>query len=187
MEATNTTEIPRDFVAERQRYSIRRAAEELRARISIEDYLRSRGVEVRRNRARCIVHRGDNPQSFSINPEKGLWHCFSCGSGGDLLDLAELVEEHADVWTAVVSLSMEFGIDLPERPQRWYEWQTEKGHRRKMIRDAMTETYRRRLFRAYAGYLADIEDGKERERQAKDFWDALWPVARAAAIFRMAR
>lgn len=30
--------------------------------------------------------------AFTLNVTKGIWHCFSCGSGGDLLDLIGIVE-----------------------------------------------------------------------------------------------
>ena len=37
----------------------------------------------RRNRARCTLHNGDSQMSLSIDEERGIFHCFVCGAGGD--------------------------------------------------------------------------------------------------------
>jgi DNA primase len=163
----------RGFTLEQRRYSVRKSCEKLKAEISIEDYLREHGVEVRRNRARCIVHGGSNPHSFSINPEKGLWHCFSCQHGGDLIDLCELVERHADTWTACVSLSLAFGVELPRRPERWHDRQEEKERIRRKLLEIRRESYRRRYFRFYREELEAIEDPEEREEEAREIWKQL--------------
>ena len=34
------------------------------------------------------IHNDHNP-SLSVNREKGLWHCFGCGRGGDVLMFIE--------------------------------------------------------------------------------------------------
>jgi hypothetical protein len=34
-------------------------------------------------RGRCLLHDGKNPGSFAVDTERGLWHCFACGEGGD--------------------------------------------------------------------------------------------------------
>jgi DNA primase len=36
--------------------------------------------------ARCPFH-DDKTPSLSLSPEKGVWHCFSCGRGGDGIGL----------------------------------------------------------------------------------------------------
>ena len=41
-------------------------------------------------RARCPSHGGDNPTSFCVNEETLLWHCFSCGKGGNAIQYREL-------------------------------------------------------------------------------------------------
>ncbi len=163
------------------RYGIRKAIEKLKAEVSIEDYLRAHDVEVRRDRARCIVHGGDNPQSFSINPEKQLWHCFSCGESGDLIDLCELVERHADVWTAVVSLAMRYGIALPEKPVQWRRWADEKGRRRAELTKVRTRLYQRRLLRFFREDLEGISDLEERREETRRVYADLWHLARLCA------
>jgi hypothetical protein len=170
---------------ERKRHSIRAAVAKLKREISIEEFLDARGVELRHGRARCIVHGGDNPQSFSVDADKQLWICFACGHGGDLIDLCELVEKHADTWTAIVSLSIQFDVELPRRSDEWHEWQDEKARRRKMLRAAICASYQRRFFRLFSGDLETIEDPQEREDEARLLWDSLYPLAFSCAVGRM--
>ncbi len=161
---------------ERQRYSIRRACAKLRDEISIEDYLHHHGVEVRRNRARCIVHDGDNPQSFSIDPEGQLWHCFACQDGGDLLDLCEVVEKHADTWTAIVSLAQQFNVELPQRPERWHHWQDEKKRIRAAAVKAVARSYQRRLVLLYAPLaLVGVKSPEEELQVLEELGSSVWP------------
>jgi len=47
----------------------------------------------KRNRARCPIHKGNNPTSLGWNEEKGVFHCFSCGARGDKIDLVILTLE----------------------------------------------------------------------------------------------
>ena len=43
-------------------------------------------------RGPCPIHHGSNFSSFSIDPERGIWHCFSCGEGGSLKKLVNLLD-----------------------------------------------------------------------------------------------
>ncbi|MEA3368536.1 MAG: CHC2 zinc finger domain-containing protein, partial [Planctomycetota bacterium] len=43
-------------------------------------------------RGRCPLHGGNNPTSLSVNAEEGVWHCKSCGAGGDVFDWVMTVE-----------------------------------------------------------------------------------------------
>ena len=36
----------------------------------------------------CPLHPEKTP-SFSVNPEKQVWHCFGCGKGGDVISLIQ--------------------------------------------------------------------------------------------------
>lgn len=162
---------------ERQRLGIRSGIGVLKEAITVEDYLAVRGIEVTRNRARCIVHGGDNPQSFAIYPGERRWHCFKCGQGGDLIDLCELAEKHADAWTAVISLSMQFNVELPQRPEGWRAWQNEKGRVRAAAKKHIARTYQRRLTRVYAPLVLVGETPEEGLRELEELATSLWPVA----------
>jgi hypothetical protein len=40
----------------------------------------------------CPFHADKNP-SMSVSEEKGLFHCFACGAGGDVIRFVELIEK----------------------------------------------------------------------------------------------
>jgi len=60
--------------------------------VPILDVARGGGLELRkegqRYRASCPFHEDRTP-SFVITPEKGKWHCFGCGRGGDGIALVQ--------------------------------------------------------------------------------------------------
>src|SRR5215203_2306585 len=170
-----------------QRSSFRRALERVKAEVPITAYacelteLKPAGNSLR---GRCPIHDGDNENAFAVYPSDGRWYCFRCATGGDVLDLCELVEHHADTWTALVSLCMRFGVDV-SKPQAWRDWQDEKGKRRHMARKALAAAYQRRLFKLYGTYLEEIPDPEERREEGIRFWHDLRPLAWHCATRRV--
>src|SRR5438132_13261391 len=61
----------------------------------------------------CPFHSEKTP-SFHVNPDKGFFHCFGCGVGGDVFKFLEL-HEKVGFQDAVKMLAQKFGITLPER------------------------------------------------------------------------
>ncbi|HLW16112.1 MAG TPA: DNA primase, partial [Actinomycetota bacterium] len=58
----------------------------------------------------CPFHAEKTP-SFSLDPAKGLWHCFGCGEGGDTIRLIEKIENLSFV-EAIERLAQMTGVDL---------------------------------------------------------------------------
>jgi DNA primase len=71
------------------------AAELLKQRISLVDYLQGQGWKPTRRSAGgrlmglCLLHPDHRP-SFLVDPNKNLFYCYGCGRGGDVIRLAEL-------------------------------------------------------------------------------------------------
>jgi DNA primase len=71
---------------------------EIKSRVTLAQVLRSyqvdwlRGSGVGQYRGRCPIHRGQGVEAFHVNLERGLFHCFACGAGGNVLDLVAAME-----------------------------------------------------------------------------------------------
>ena len=63
----------------------------------------------------CPFHSEKTP-SFNVNPEKGFFHCFGCGAGGDVFKFLEL-HEKLGFQDSVKMLAAKFGLALPERSE----------------------------------------------------------------------
>lgn len=61
----------------------------------------------------CPFHSEKSP-SFHVNRDKGFFHCFGCGVGGDVFKFLELQEKLGFV-DAVKHLASKFGMQLPEQ------------------------------------------------------------------------
>ena len=125
------------------------------------------------------MHKGDNPEAFSVSTDKGLWHCFRCGGGGDVVTLYQLLEGHEDAKTAAAFLLLEFGHEPPQRPQAWFE----KGRRQRPVRDSLEEArigfLTRRLHRwFFEPMLLTIGDREEREDELRRTWADAEQMAR---------
>ena len=64
--------------------------------VDLVELIRSRGVELTQNgkgyKGLCPFHADEAP-SFSVNPDKNLWHCFGCDKGGDAIRFVELYDQ----------------------------------------------------------------------------------------------
>src|ERR1044071_10133208 len=43
-------------------------------------------------RGRCPLHDGEGRETFHVNTAEQVFHCFSCGAGGSVLDLVAKIE-----------------------------------------------------------------------------------------------
>jgi DNA primase len=62
------------------------------------------------HKGRCPFHKDDTP-SFMVNGEKGLWHCFGCGEGGDIFGFLMKIEK-LSFGEAAQRLADEAGVSL---------------------------------------------------------------------------
>ncbi len=60
----------------------------------------------------CPFH-GEKTPSFHVNPDRGFFHCFGCGVGGDVFKFVEL-QEKLSFPEAVRALAAKFGVPVPE-------------------------------------------------------------------------
>ena len=83
----------------------------------------------------CPFHSEKTP-SFHVDPDKGFFHCFGCGKGGDVF---KFISEHekVDFPEAVRMLAHKFGLALPERS----EGSGEDDRRDAAVREALLKIH----------------------------------------------
>jgi hypothetical protein len=95
--------------------------------------------------------------------------------------LHQFAHGYASKWEALVSLATRRGVELPERPQHWHDWQNEKGRRRAELTKIRTRLYQRRLLRLFKEDLESISDLEERQQEAERIYGDLYYLARLCA------
>jgi len=78
--------------------------------------------------------------NFSYSTEKPLWHCWSCGAGGDWLDFMQKVRG-LDFQRALQELASPAGVELSPQSQQAYQAYTRKAD----ILEEAQELFKKRL------------------------------------------
>lgn len=116
--------------------------EEIKARTDIVELI-SQYVDLKpsgRNfRALCPFHEEKTP-SFTVSPEKGIFHCFGCGVGGNIFTFVMRIER-LTFPEAVAFLAERCGLPLPSSFQKE---KTSLGERERLLRllEAANRYYR---------------------------------------------
>ena len=93
--------------------------DELRQRLSLVDVI-SRRVPLTKkgqNYWGCCPFHNEKTPSFSVNEEKGFYHCFGCGEHGDIISFT-MKSENIDFKAAISELADMAGIKMPEFKQK---------------------------------------------------------------------
>ena len=88
--------------------------------LGLASVLRHYQVSLRRSgrdqyRGRCPLHQGDGREAFHANLTRNVFHCFSCGAGGTVLDFVAAME---GCTLREAALKLQGGTDRPpiQRP-----------------------------------------------------------------------
>jgi DNA primase len=129
--------------------------------------------------ARCpLPDHNEQTPSFTVwaNPEKG-WYCFGCGRGGDVITLAQLSYGLENPAEAAGYILLDFGHEIPPRPDSWFAKQERQAAARRADEEARIEHLQRRVFKWYMPLLEAIEDEDERLEESRRLWEAARVVA----------
>lgn len=67
-----------------------------------------------RFQALCPLHNDKKTPSFSVSPDKQLFHCFGCGAGGTVIHFI-MAKENLDFMEAVKLLAERAGVPVPDQ------------------------------------------------------------------------
>ncbi len=95
--------------------------DQIKERVDIVEFIREYVPSLKKTganwKARCPFH-SEKTASFMVSQDKGIWHCFGCGKGGDIFGFIKEIEgiEFAD---ALRLLARRAGVKLERQdPQR---------------------------------------------------------------------
>ena len=92
-----------------------RFLDELRERIGLADVVGRRTRLAKKGREHsglCPFHKEKTP-SFTVNEDKGFYHCFGCGAHGSAFDFV-METEGLNFREAVEKLASEVGMQVPQ-------------------------------------------------------------------------
>ena len=88
--------------------------EAVKRSVDLVALVKSRGIDLKKNgkgyNGHCPFHEDHKSPSLSVTPEKNLWQCFGCNTGGDAIRFVELFDK-VDFKEAVQILS----ADIPKK------------------------------------------------------------------------
>jgi DNA primase len=164
-------------------YGFRKCCEAIREAVPIEQVARRyTNLKPLWGRAwftgRCpLPDHEDRTPSFYIYPP-GRFYCYGCGRSGDVVDLEFFCGGYGKSWEAMVSLAVDYGVELPERPRSWHRKQERQRTVRDGIEAAKIHVARRRLYRRFFEplVLATVDE-EDRAHDAQLFWELTAPLA----------
>lgn len=108
--------------------------DELRTRVSLVSVVGRRVKLIRKGREHhglCPFHNEKSP-SFTVNEDKGFYHCFGCGAHGDAIGF-EMRSGNLSFSDAIEKLAAEAGLEIPQATPE----DRKREERRASLHDAM--------------------------------------------------
>lgn len=125
--------------------------EEIRSRIDIGEYIGAR-IPVKRAgssfKACCPFH-GEKTPSFTINPDRGRYHCFGCGESGDVISFL-MKYEGIPFHDAVMKLAEQAGIQIEQEN----DWKSDVRNKLLRIHAELATFYQRCLLQTKEAQVA---------------------------------
>ncbi len=125
----------------------------------VGEYLQLRGAGGGSLKGLCPFHEEKTP-SFNVTPARGLWYCFSCAEGGDVIAFVRRIDS-LGFTEAVERLAARAGIEL-RYEQGGHVPGQEQSRRRRLIaaHRAAADFYAEQLHGAGAGIAREFLDSR---------------------------
>ena len=157
--------------------------DEIKIRTDLAELISSYGVNLRRSgsgyMACCPFHHEKTP-SFSIDPNKGLYHCFGCGESGTAISFVQKYEG-LSFPDAVRKLAERVGVKLEERED------PEAGKRKRLyaLMAELSQFYHRCLVKTKEAQIArDYLKGRDFDENIWDEFQIGYAVTGAANLVK---
>ena len=124
----------------------RNFTDELRERLSIVDVVGRRVPLVKKgqNYWGCCPFHNEKTPSFSVNEDKGFYHCFGCGEHGDIISFI-MKSENVDFKTAITELAAQAGLKMPDyKPKPAAQVEREETYYQ--IMESACDVYQKKLY-----------------------------------------
>jgi len=162
--------------------------DELRARVPLSDVVGKRTKLTRAGREHkgcCPFHKEKTP-SFTVNDQKGFYHCFGCGAHGDVIGFL-MNHDNLPFMQAVEQLASIAGLQVPkptpqeqkqfqrqmsmydlmEQATKWFEAQLHEKHNKKILEYLLERGLSLETIRSFR--LGFAPDGNELINHLKKF------------------
>jgi DNA primase len=124
----------------------RNFTDELRERLSIVDVVGRRVPLTKKGQKfwGCCPFHNEKTPSFTVDEERGSYHCFGCGEHGDIISFV-MKTNNMDFKAAIAELAQQAGLKLPDyKPKS--EAQIAREENYFTISEAAAKTYQQKLF-----------------------------------------
>ncbi|MDR1337477.1 MAG: DNA primase [Rickettsiales bacterium] len=122
--------------------------DELRARLSIVDVVGRRVPLVKKGQKfwGCCPFHNEKTPSFTVDEERGRYHCFGCGEHGDIISFV-MKTNNMDFKAAIAELAQQAGLKLPDyKPKSATQIAAEENYF--SISESAAKIYQQKLFDA---------------------------------------
>lgn len=134
--------------------------DELRTRLSIVDVVGRRVPLSRKgqNYWGCCPFHNEKTPSFSVNEEKGFYHCFGCGEHGDIISFT-MKTNNMDFRAAITELAAMAGVKMPDyKPRDPRVVAAEESYI--AITERATSLYQQKLFEPLGAHALEYIRGR---------------------------
>ena len=116
--------------------------EEIRSRLDILDVVQSRVVLKKKgaNYWGCCPFHNEKTPSFCVSPQKGIFHCFGCGEGGDAISFLMKINNQT-FGDVIKDLAQQFNIELPHTYGNSKQFTEEKQQVKDLLKKACEYYY----------------------------------------------